>query len=427
MSDSILLRFLGSGLIDVGGDDAKLGKLQATSGEIAAVLKKNPGKTPAFSLIAFDSEAPASDPVVIEAVEVLKKQWPTYVNTFAGVPIGVIRALLLDALVEAARDDDRVAVAFAACARNVLPFTETGNEQSIWADSVQEIEASVDRRAEQEWATPASISIAELKLDSPPPPVEISNNPAKVDREVLLQNINSAVNNGHNVMNQFPTWATRFSSLLTDALTATIDGVAEQNKVGPINLSAPIQQITSAVSAYAHAVLSAVSGATAGLQRRTNLIWWKQAMFSPSAQTSYRKLPKTISAALMALDLYLQIPMFSPASVSAFLEEAVRTLQESDGDTRSLRVLLQETSKSIPLAGLRQEAAALYLAPTGRCTISALLAHPDKLASLDDRGFRNLIGVAPETALTDAQWAAWIFRDLQAGRATKRNRKKEDK
>ncbi len=425
MSDTVLLRFLDRGLINVGGDDAKLGKLQATSAEIAAVLKKSPEKALAFSLIAFDPQVPATDPVVLDALEVLKTQWPTYVNTFAGVPIGVLRPLLLDALVEAARDDDRVAVAFVACARNVLPFIETGSEQSIWADSVQEVEASVDRRAEQEWATPASISIGELKLDTPPS-IKVSNNPAKAKKDVLLPKITAAANNGYNPYNQLGPWAQQFASLLTDALTETIDAVAEQSKVGPIDLSAPVQQITSAVSAYVRAALTAVSGATVGLQRRTNLIWWKQAMFSPTAQTSYRTFSRTESAALMALDLYQQIPIFSPASVSAFLEETVRSLQDSHSDeARPLRTLLQETSNSPYLARLREAAAILFPAPIGRCTISALIAHPEKQINLNDIGFRDLVGVAPETALTNAQWATWIFRDLQAGRATKESPKKK--
>jgi hypothetical protein len=58
-----------------------------TSAELTVVLKKNSEKTLAFSLIAFDPEAPVSDPVVVEALDVLKRQWPTYVNTFEGVPI----------------------------------------------------------------------------------------------------------------------------------------------------------------------------------------------------------------------------------------------------------------------------------------------------------------------------------------------------
>lgn len=159
MSETVLLRFLGTGLIDVGGVDAKRAKLQATAAEVTGLLKKHPAKTPNYSLIAFDPQAPPSDPAILEVLEVLKKQWPTYVNTFASTPVGVLRPMILDALVEASHDDDRVAVAFVACARNVLPFMETGNEQSICADVVQKIEADVDHRAEQEWATQPALAL----------------------------------------------------------------------------------------------------------------------------------------------------------------------------------------------------------------------------------------------------------------------------
>jgi hypothetical protein len=126
MSETVLLRFLSSGLVDVGGDDAKLGKLQATSAAIALVLKKAPSKVPNYSLIAFDSNAPSADPVVVEALNALKEIWPTYVNTFASTPVAVLRAIILDALVEAAREDERAAVAFSTSARNILQFMERG-------------------------------------------------------------------------------------------------------------------------------------------------------------------------------------------------------------------------------------------------------------------------------------------------------------
>jgi hypothetical protein len=430
MADSILLRFLSSGLINVGGDDTKLGKLQATSTELAAVLTKNPAKALSFSLIAFDPQAPPTDAVILEALEVLKKQWPTYVNTFEGVPIGVLRPVLLDALLSAAREDPRVAMAFAACGRNVLPFMETGNEQSIWLDAVQEIEAAVDDRAEQEWATPASINLPPFEIGSPAP-IKISSSPVKVNKEVLVAKLTAAAGgnqsgNPHWPQNNPGAWAQSLGSLFAAAIAETVDAATAGNHIGPIDLSAPIQQLTSSVSAYVGEVLRAVSGATAGLQRRTNLIWWKQALFSPSVQVSYRDLSSTIAAALMAFDLYQQIPVFSPASVSAFLEEAVRSIQSSqDSHVRSVKDFLKETSESASLEPLRMEAANLYQTPSGRCPMLALIAHVEKQAGLTDSVFRDLTGVESGTQLSNAQWASWLFRDLQAGRATKEAPKKK--
>lgn len=77
-------------------------------------------------------------------------------NTFAGTPLTVVRAVLLDALVQAARTDENVAIAFVTSARNVLPTMQAGGERSIWTEIMTEMEREVDSRAEAEWATPFS-------------------------------------------------------------------------------------------------------------------------------------------------------------------------------------------------------------------------------------------------------------------------------
>src|SRR6266850_315709 len=404
MNETVLLRFLSSGLINVGGDDAKLGKLQATSSEVSAALKQNPAKTPNYALIALDPQAPTTDPVVLEVLETLKNLWPTYINTFAGTPIGVLRPIILDALVDAASEDDRVAVAFAACARNVLSFMETGNEKSIWIDVVERIEAAVDARAEQEWATPAGINIGPLQLQAPPA-IKITNAVGKVDREALRPKLVSASGgnnqgNPHWPQNNPTAWAQSLGSGFTDAISDVIDGLAAQSKIGPVDLSAPLQQITTAVSTYIAQVLQAVSGATAGLQRRTNLVWWKQALFSSSMQKSYRDFSPTVAASLMSLYLYKHIPMFSPSSVSAFLEETVRSIQISPAaQPIPLKDLLKETCESPALEPLRAEAAKLYSSPSGRSPVSSLIAHPEKLNALNSSSLRNILGVQPEALL----------------------------
>ncbi|GLS35714.1 hypothetical protein GCM10010869_13030 [Mesorhizobium tianshanense] len=122
MDYATLQGFLNKGLIDVGGDDTKLEKLSQAAKDLGDALKKNPSKALSYSLIAFDPNAPEDDPVVQEALAALQNRWTTYRNTFAATPIAVIRAILLDALVNAAAEDDRVGVCFIASARNALPL-----------------------------------------------------------------------------------------------------------------------------------------------------------------------------------------------------------------------------------------------------------------------------------------------------------------
>ncbi len=128
MEREFLLRFLEIGAIDLKGDDAKLDKLRSTSKDLAATLRKTPSKTASFTMVAADPNIAAKDPIIDEAMTALRKQWETVANAFSGHPVGVLRAILLDAIVQAARSDDAIAVAFVNTARNALAHAETADE-----------------------------------------------------------------------------------------------------------------------------------------------------------------------------------------------------------------------------------------------------------------------------------------------------------
>lgn len=425
MSDSVLLRFLSGGLINVGGDDIKLKKLQETSQGVAEILKEHPSKVPNYSLIAFDPEAPPDDPVILEVLGILKEVWPTYVNTFASTPVQILRAIILDALVSSAEEDDRVAVAVAACARNVLPFMETGNEFSIWVDVVGKIEDSVDRRAEAEWSTPDNIDIPAFAANAIAP-IKVGNSAAKVDRDSFKETLTTAAKGiGQYYPHNPGTWAQNFGNSLADPIADVLDKISANAKVNAVDISSPLRELGNAVSSYVSSAVKAFGIATSGLQRRTNLIWWKQSLYSLSKRKSYRAFPRTVAASLMAFDLYHQIPMFSPASVSAFLEEAIHSLPEAaDPSGRPLKEIVTEACTDPSVEILRSEASKLFATPKGRSPILALVGHLSDHASSSDYDLRRIVGVPPDVRITDAQWASWIFRDLQAGRASKEQPKK---
>jgi hypothetical protein len=425
MSDQILLRFLSAGLIDVGGDDAKLEKLRETAADLAASLKQTPSKTSSFALIAFDPASPEDDPVITEVCDALKERWPTYINTFSGTPMLVLRALLLDALVQAA-SDEKVGVAFVTSARNALPFIEAGNEQEIWTETVLEIECRVDARAEAEWATPDSINAPELKY-SAPPAVELPSQALTIDTESLTAALTAATwpsGNGpginrHWVHRDPQSWGTDFGRFAAEAISHAIDTASEEAQGISVDFSEPLKALSRAVATHVGDTLKLVSAATAGLQRRTNLIWWKETLYSPSARVSYRALPASTVGALMAFDLHQQVPIFSPVSVAAFLSETVLSLGSVDPEKKqSVRELVDEAVESVELSPLRAVARQLIPQRGGRGPILALLAESEGKLAIDDTQFRARVGVPADTGLTISEWAGWIFRELQAARAT---------
>ncbi|MGH8493115.1 MAG: GTPase-associated system all-helical protein GASH [Moraxellaceae bacterium] len=425
MDDEILLRFLAIGVIDVGGDDTKLEKLRATVTDLSSALKKTPAKTPLYTMVAADPDVPATDPTVQEAMAVLKKHWTTVANTFSSTPVAIIRAMLLDAVVQSARLDDAIAVAFVNSARNALPYVESGNEQPIWQTTITEIETKVDTRAESEWATPEMISIRPLDFKAPDA-ISIESKSGELDRETLKAAVTLAAGpwaggkcNPHWVHQQPQHWGTEFASRLSTAIADVVDEALDESGLEPVDLGTPLGTLAKAVSTHVEAALAAFSGATAGLQRRTNLLWWKEALYSPSAHVSYRDLPVFEAAALMALDLYEQVPTYSPASVSAFLNEAIQMLPTvADAGDEAILTLVEDARGSALMEPLREVAAQLVVAAAGRGPLLSLIGHATEPALLDARTLHLLCGVNADVAVSPPAWGTWLFRELQAARAT---------
>jgi hypothetical protein len=309
---------------------------------------------------------------------------------------------------------------------------EVGSERSIWADLITTVERRVDERAEAEWATPAMIHVEKLKV-AKPPAVTAKFSSGVVKKDFLFDRVSAAAGpnkaDGTACENPNPhwpnvgqPWSYNFANRLTDTLKETIDTVAATGKVEAIDFSAPLEQFAAEISAYATQLLGGFGGATAGLQRRTNLLWWKEALFSPSAQTSYRSQTRSIAAATMAFDLYQQLPTLSPSSVSAFLQEGVRSLPlEEDKPTYALRDLLQEARTHDELRRLRRTAAELTVDTKGRGFVLTLIGHSDPQAPISDARFKELVGVSADTNLSLPEWSVWIFRELQAARATRQS------
>ena len=431
MNDDVLLRFLNKGLIDVGGDDDKLRRLRQTAADLTGTLEENPAKVSSFALVAFDPDVPAADPTIIEVEEALRKNWETYINTFAETPVAVFRAMLLDALIRACGKNETVAAAFVASARNVLPLMEVGGEWEIWADVVADIEGKVERRAEREWATPESISVPDVKFGSASD-AEIRILSGKANRSSLSTKLQAAAGptshspdgqkatggNQHWAQDTSGHWVYEFGTRTAEAVGETIDRAIGRLSLEGVDLPGFTQEMGAAISESVTTTLQAVSDATAGLQRRTNLLWWKEALFSPSVRTSYRDMTSLEAAVLMAYDMHLQIPTFSPASVAAFLRETVIALPTIENEEKTaIRELVERTCDSEVLSELRSEAGKLVDAPRGRSSILAVIGHANTMSQIDDRGFRDRVGAKPEKALTMAEWSVWIFREFQAARA----------
>jgi hypothetical protein len=428
MSSEYLMRFLEIGAIDLKGDDTKLEKLRATAKDLSVVLKKAPAKTVCFTMAAADPGIASDDPTIQEAMAALRKQWETVSNAYARPPVAILRAILLDAIVLAARLDDAVSIAFVNTARNALAQTETSDEEAVWREAVGEIEAKVDARAEEEWATPEMITVDPLQYAAPASVAQKMKVPA-ANRETLDSLIHRAAgpwggtgSNPHSPANNPQQWSAAFSEKMSAAIADELESMAKGLVPAPVDLSGPLSALASAVGTYVEKALASFSGATAGLQRRTNLLWWKEALYSPSAHESYLDLPPYEAAALMALDLHEQVPTYSPASVSSFLKETIRCLPvepvAAESGKQEVAALVQGARTTAFMQPLRNLAAQYVQAAEGRGPLLSVIGHPQNPGTIDAGQLRALVGIDADAKMTPAEWGTYLFRELQSARAT---------
>lgn len=433
MDTEILMQFLKLGLIDLQGSDEKLEKLATTSISLAKLLEADPSKTLAYTLIALDTKAPEDDPVVEETISILEENWITYSNTFSGTPVQVIRALLLQALVISAKENQQVAIAFVSITRNVLPHMEIGNEMNMWSELVKKFESELNIAAEKEWITPEKISVETFSY-SPPKQIKVSSADVTLNYEALKKGIekasgprnsNSETTNGnkYTVAHGEP-WIHEFVPRMTTAITEVIDTAFAEAKIKPIDIAKPLQELSTAVADHIDSTLEAVSKATIGLQRRTSLIWWKESLYSQSASSNYRQMPIDIAAAIMAFDLFNQVPTCSPASVSAFLSESILLLTKDENEKEvGLADRFREVQQSKYADSLRKYIQNLFKDIKGRGPILRFLTLD---LSPNNQQFGELTGLAPDTQISNSEWASWVFRELQAIRAVTSGESEDD-
>lgn len=425
MADAILMSFLKAGLLHVDGDDAKLGKLETAAEEVGKTILKTPAKALPYALTAFDAQVADTEPVVVEVTAILAAKWPTHFNTVMGSPVAVARALLLSGLAQAAGKDIAIAAAFVAAARNVLPHVEVGPEAEIWGRLVADLEDHVEARAEEAWALPDAIVVEAPKLEVAP--IEVPVVFGKVDRS-KLQSALAASAGPHNEQGEtldsanpyWPgnnaQWSAQFGALAGKVLADAIDA-AVRARIGPLDLDAALEPVAAAIDEQVQAALTAISTATAGLQRRSILLWWKEALYSPTLRRSYRDLSAYAAAVAMAYDLHRASPALTPMSVTAFLRETTARLPKvRDAAARPFKTIVADLTDDAAAGPLRAAAAAFNL-PEGRGPVLAVIIS-GLPANGSDQAFRERTGVNADLEITPDALAVWLFQELQACRVT---------
>lgn len=137
-----------------------------------------------------------------------------------------------------------------------------------------------------------------------------------------------------------------------------------------------------------------------GVQRRTRLLWWKEAGYSAAAKARYDDLTPIAAAVLAAIDLQEQLPLHTPRSVESFIQSAVEGFAADETTTldKWAAKLQKDLNRDVVVSKL----------PNG-------LGEPDLLSAAIQGGGSKLYSATEEWS--PPQLALALFREFQALKA----------
>lgn len=391
MPATILKTYLRLNLLELGGEDSRLQKLEAAASEIASGLAEVPEDALPIFLATLRSDEEVGD-AFTEVANAIESHWTTYHGAFqGGNAITLYRAVSLQAMVEAIDLQPVLGTAISLLMRNFGPKLEVGKNKPAIELLVNAADAAFDAEFEELTARPAK----------PPLAVPTTAKPSKYDRAALQKRIDAAVgptnrasqageNPNPHWPNSGPPWSYDFSDRLTVLLADYLDdAMVKASQMDTKRLDTLNNNLREVVTDYAR-----------GLNRANALLWWRQALYSESAGHPYRELQPTDAVVHAVIDLAALIPAAYERAVESFLMEAILSLLPSQDEITESELL-----KVAPKAVTELNAAVESEAPSGLLLSSIVQNDADAAATI------------VRASLPPQKWAAWLLRELMALRA----------
>jgi hypothetical protein len=344
----LLTELLAAGLIEkLEGNDERLAKVERAAQAVAEELRDHPPGLIRAILAGLDPDVPADDPSIAQAEQALLAEWKSMRSVHTSPPVGLFRAILLEACRQAAEGEDgqNAAVVWLTGA-DTLPLVRLGKEEPIVHQMLESLAALVEAAVLAVPSMPAYGSDAAPKLEAPT--AAAAPRLFTVDRELLLKLIAATAGphyrDGSSVSPANPHWTSNaanwsyeFADRMRDVLADLLDRVADHVGAAQTEISKHLQAsqaqlingLRNALASQRHWVQNALEAGEARQQAerlRLNALWWSEALYSQSMRCSYRELTPPLAAVVMAIDLLDQVTKPTPASISYLLAETVHRL-----------------------------------------------------------------------------------------------------
>lgn len=380
-----------------------------------------------YTLVALDPMVKDSDPVVQEVESIIIKKWSAFKNSVTATndkSTTYVRAVILESLFQLSKNDAATAALVWLTARDVIRHYQLDAEENVITGFLQELAERVEKNGQTAWGISHKLQANEFKG------VEISISAVKaaqVDEESLKVHLLDAMvhsgwspqagggKNPHTQAQNNFNWPKFTAEYSATGITEVVNSALTQQAKSLSTISSSIQKSMDDYFAQLQPFFedlnkSIVQSITAN-NKRSELLWWKQSLYSRSLNASYRSLDKLNAAVCMAHDLSEQVDSIYPESLDYLLREA---LKDVHGDLAAEEHPLTEwLEDSLSLHENIQSALKAY-AVQGEQRKPLLSAWGNTLHSGETTSFFIETGIDKKAKLTVSDLAVWLFHGLQA-------------
>ncbi len=427
---SILQELLNLGLVDIGSDDSRFEKMQSAASTLAKRFTEEPTLLIPAALVALDDDVDDDDPIFAQVEELVITEWNTLRNTHVTRPRHLLRSVVIEALASTTEGNAEISgvVWNTAASRlrhgqarlgKAAPVVERLLEQACEIAETEAVgragmaDLPFKKRRRRKRSKSDDVT---LELDGTIEEAESLKEVARAAGSQYPPGQGLTDPNPHPTT-QAPEWSQEFTPRMTAAVVKAVNR-------GTSRLSESLSEsLDGYLGAREKRLLEQLRGTEqiqmaqsyASSRMRLDVLWWSEALYSPSLQGGYRELPLPVAVVAAAIDLAAIVPALSPASVSYVLGETMlRLCRILDVDEKQqLGSYLLGLSEAKPDFG---EALPRSTTDDTRLPLIDLVGEASTGSKLSSDALRKRTGIDMTLELTAAEFSMWVFRDLQARR-----------
>lgn len=426
MNNTIFDEYQANGILpSIGGDDAIYQKLKDAYQALAAMLKESPDKIPLYALVAIDNQVDEKELILKETEEIVQSNWNMVRSKFTLMPIALYRAIILSAL-DTLSEDFAPIIYWSLI--DVLAFQNESKEHQILIKFIQKVGDITEQAAIDDWSVEKSTSKSKITKLS----LKLESQSATVSENTLKERLINASGphaqgetqrrNGANSVwsNSGSNWAFQFAPLAAKGIAEVINqALKKQNSSISENTSAIESQLnkffTSLNKNLKNTIDESIKSSVA-VERRSQLLWWKETLYSRKLKQSYRALSQFECAIAIAFDLFEMLPPLFPISVEFMLKETfLEIFEKEEISSISLKEFLTEVysdKNELFLKSYFEESDS----PNGRMDLVSFMNKLIYYKTDIDEELLPSLGIKPDTQISFDDISVWILHCLAANR-----------